>query len=229
MAKQQAATKKTAGQRSERAGTPRARARKKTGKKRAQTHRISVQKYKEMYQAYVAEQTVSNVAATCHVSRETAAHYIDDGDPERNLLPIAERFRRVQAEAARQEDMSLAKALKETSALVRASKAAWGRRIKEVLETKGGMAKLDPNQMVRELRRIHDLERELLTDIEVKEKPRAPILTQEEAHAAAMAIIHVRREKEQQQKKAEQEAAKPKTVKKRRLRPPPKRKTNLGT
>lgn len=207
--------------------TSRARAEKKPRKKRAGGERISVQKYKEMYKAYIERQTASFVAKQCHVHVRTAAKYIEEGDPDRGLIPLAERFERVQAEASRNEDLSLSKAARETTTLVKAFKAGVGNSIQELLAGTGGK-KLDPNQIGRNLKVINDLEHELLTDIEAKEKLRAPILTREESRAAAMAVIHHRQEQARLKREAEQKGGQvdsgAELPKKRKLKPPPKKK-----
>lgn len=209
------------------------RARVRVGKRkpRPRAERISVQKYKEMYEAYVEKQTANYLVTNCKVCHETATKYIEEGDPDRGLIPIAERFRRMQQEAARVEDLSLAKANRETSTLVKASKAAWGKRLELILQNKENIGSLNPNQIVRNLKMIKELENDLLVDIEAKEKPRAPKLTFEESRAAAMAVMAYRREQAALKREAEQGGVvpgesptdPPKLAKKRRLRPPPKK------
>lgn len=183
-----------------------ARARVRDGKRppRAGGNRITVQKYKEMYEAYIEHQSAAFVAGRCGVNERTAVKYIEEGDPERGLIALAERFRRVREEAARAEDLSLAKANRETSALVKASKAAWGKKLQDVLSAKNGLDGLDPNQIVKNLKLISEMEQELLVDVAAKEKPWVPVLTPDETREAAWAVIRHRNAQAKLKREAEQ-------------------------
>lgn len=83
--------------------------------------KISIEKYNEMFAAYLERQSAPHVARTCQVAERTARRYIDQGDPKRKLMSLKERLAKVNDLARQRADYDLVKARAEFQKAARAA------------------------------------------------------------------------------------------------------------
>ncbi len=84
---------------------------------------ISVDKYEQMAKAYFDIQTSGHVSKVCGVSLPTALKYINDGDPDRSMPSLRQRYADSMRSAQKKKDRAWADAQAESRELVRAEKA----------------------------------------------------------------------------------------------------------
>jgi len=94
--------------------------------------RISIETYNKMLAAYLEKQSASHVAKTVGVAEKTAMRYIELGDKERNLLPLAQRLRTINDLARQQQDYDLARARSDFQKAARATFLKTAQRIQEM-------------------------------------------------------------------------------------------------
>jgi hypothetical protein len=82
--------------------------------------RIDTETYNGMWRAFVQVQTTSYVVKTVGVSIDTARRYIEGpADPDRGMVPLRDRFLRVQARTQSEEEASIVSYRRNQMALVR--------------------------------------------------------------------------------------------------------------
>ncbi len=86
----------------------------KTPKRITGNHRISIEKYNKMVDAFFEVQTAQYMSKVCGVTRRTAKRYIETGDPARGLQPIRLRFESALRQYQKKQDRSWVEARNET-------------------------------------------------------------------------------------------------------------------
>lgn len=69
---------------------------------------LSVEKYEAAWRAYQEVQSVKYVADKVGIHYNTARKYVEEGDPDRGLLPLAERFRQLMEDVRSKLDRPVA-------------------------------------------------------------------------------------------------------------------------
>lgn len=112
-------------------------------------HRVTVEKYNELYAAYREKQSIDYVAKKCGVHWQTARRYIEDGDLRRHLRPIKIRFAEVMLKSHAQEDYGLVKA---NSEMRKAARAMFSKYVQRIQKMKP--EEIDPNKIAASLREL---------------------------------------------------------------------------
>ena len=108
---------------------------------------VTVETYDSMWTAYCQQQTALHLAATAGVHRDTAAKYIEKGDPKRGLRPLKDRFAEIQAAATKKADeaavVDLAKARRKSLQITDTAKDLVIKELQKVAQGKKALGNLD--------------------------------------------------------------------------------------
>ncbi len=118
--------------------------------------KMTVEVYERAWAAFQEKQTVEHVRKRVRLSWRTADRIVHGGYPSLGLTALRDRWVRLQEQAQRQADYSLARARSDTVMLIRAYKAKIAQRIKTI--EVGDMS----TAIGVELDRVARLEEELL-------------------------------------------------------------------
>jgi len=110
---------------------------KQSTKKGGKGKQLTIDQVNAAYAAYVKEQSAEHVARETGINPTTAAKYINNGDPARNIRPFKDRLARVVDRAQEQQDYTLANAREEMQRIARALLMKTAQRIQS----------LDPNDI----------------------------------------------------------------------------------
>jgi len=103
---------------------------------------ITIDKYNEMWKAYVEHGTISGVARAVGVSRQTAKRYIDNGDPKRSLRSFRQRVRDVVERIQDEEDIDYEKSMSKALQLVNKYEGIISKKIDSMISSDGEVTDL---------------------------------------------------------------------------------------